>query len=221
MIRSLKNRLAPINRIPLEVLILIPDWEIGHKDQGVIALTHVCRTWREIFISRSSLWTDFDCADMDKTLTYLERSKSSPISVQLNRTVNPSPDDPPLSPHDPFLQVIPRAIGRLKSLFLEATPENLQEITAHLSLPAPLLEQLLIDGGSGPQHNNVLTTTLFDGNLSSLHHLHMHSIRTWLPWRNMVNLKSFNLFYPSPEEPSIAQLLDFFESTPKDRKSVV
>ena len=153
--------------------------------------------------------------DMDKTLIYLERSKSSPINLQLHRTVNLHPDDSSLSLHDPFLQVIPHAIRRLKYLSLEATPENLQEIIPHLSHPAPLLEQLLIGGGSEPQHNTMLTTTLFNGNLTSLHCLHIQSIRTQLPWRNMLNLTSFALFYPSPEEPSITQLLDFFESTPR------
>jgi len=151
---------------------------------------------------------------MDKTRVYLERSKSSPINLYLHRMANPPPHDSSLSLHDPFLQVVPRAIGRLKSLLLEATPKNLQEIIAHLSHPAPLLEQLFIGGGSEPQGTTVLTTTLFNGNLSSLHHLHMQSIRTQLPWRNMVNLTSFALFYPSLEEPSITHLLDFFESAP-------
>jgi len=127
---------------------------------------------------------------------------------------HPPPNNSSLSLHDPLLQVVPRAIGRLKTLLLESTPENLQEIIAHLSHPAPLLEQLFIGGGSEPQDTTVLTTTLFNGNLSLLHHLHIQSIRTQLPWRNMVNLTSFALFYPSPEEPSITHLLDFFEGAP-------
>ena len=211
----MKNRLAPINRIPPEVLTLIPDWDTDYNDQGVIALTHVCRAWREVFISRSSLWTDFDCVDADKTRVYLERSKSCPINLRLQRMADSSPNDPSLPPHDPFFQVIPRAIGRLKSLFIGATPGNLQEIIDHLSHPAPLLDELSINGGFEPQRNAVLTAALFNGNLSSLHFLLLRTVRTQLPWRNMVNLTSFMLSHPPPGGPSIVQLLDFFESAPR------
>ncbi|KAF9645561.1 hypothetical protein BDM02DRAFT_3079455, partial [Thelephora ganbajun] len=79
-IRSCWNRLAPINRLPPDILILIPNfWDKRSRGRFVIALTHVCRAWREIFTSRSSLWTDFHCMDAEKTRVYLERSKSSPI----------------------------------------------------------------------------------------------------------------------------------------------
>ena len=117
--RSLKNGLAPINRIPPEVLTLLPDsWDTDCERKDVIALTHVCRTWRENFISRSSLWIDFDCTGIDKTHVYLERSKSSPIKVSLKRLYS-------LAPQDPFHQIIPRAIGRLESLSIRASLINL------------------------------------------------------------------------------------------------
>ena len=105
LIRSWSNSLAPINQIPPEILTLLPDfWGKNHKDQCTIGLTHVCRAWREIFISCPSLWADFDCKDADKTRVYLECSRSSPINMSLDRE-----DD--LYLPDPFLQVIPRAIG--------------------------------------------------------------------------------------------------------------
>ena len=62
----LRNTLAPINRIPPEVLSLIPDYsDEDDPDQVSIALTHVCHSWREIFISRSSLWTYLDLKNVD------------------------------------------------------------------------------------------------------------------------------------------------------------
>jgi len=68
MVHSLKNRLSPIYRIPPEVLALITDfWCTGHGDEELIALTHVCRAWREMFVSRSSLWTKFDRTNANKT----------------------------------------------------------------------------------------------------------------------------------------------------------
>ena len=119
--------------------------------------------------------------------------------------------------HDPLFQVIPHATSRLKSLSVETTPESIDDITTHLFRPAPLLEDLSIYCGYEfePWDNPVLATSLFGGNLSSLHHLRLQYIRTALPWRNMVNLTSFTLGFTPPEEVSIGQLLDFFESAPR------
>jgi hypothetical protein len=145
----------------------------------------------------------------DKARVYLERSKSSPIDLRFYEK-----DD--LSPHNLLLQIIPHAICRLKSLIISGTPGNLQDITAHLSQPAPLLENLSIgtSNTSGPQHDPMLTTTLFNGDFPSLRKLCLQSIRTELPWRNMVNLTSFELCF-TMYEVSVQQLLDFFESAPR------
>jgi hypothetical protein len=210
LIRSWRNRLAPINQIPPEILSLVPDfWDMNERDQDVITLTHVCRTWREMFTSRSALWTDFDCIDEDKTRVYLERSKSSPIRLQLAR-------DGGLTPSDPFFEIIPHAIGRLKSLYIEGTPEYLKDIIAQLSHPAPLLETLLIHGGceSQPRRSPALTPTLFNRDISSLRELCLVSVLTELPWRSMVNLTLFVLAYMSPGEVSVTQVLDFLEGAP-------
>ena len=149
----------------------------------------------------------------DKTRVYLERSKSSPINVSLVRAHD-------LDPRDPFLQIFPRAFGRLRSLSINATPRGLPDLTSQLSLPAPLLEDLKIDGRSkhSPHLNPVLTPALFNGDLSSLRKLHLQSVHTELPWRDMANLTSFALVSTSQGEISIKHLLDFFESAPRLRE---
>jgi hypothetical protein len=76
---------VPINGIPPEVLTLIPDfWGTSDGDRDLIALTHVCWAWRQAFISRSSLWTYFDCRYLDADNGNSRRSSdlkwgSSPI----------------------------------------------------------------------------------------------------------------------------------------------
>ena len=56
LVRSWKNGMAPINRIPPEILSLVPDFlDMYHRDQATITLTHVCQAWREVFVSRPSL----------------------------------------------------------------------------------------------------------------------------------------------------------------------
>ena len=179
----------------------------------MITLTHVCRTWRDIFTSCPALWTDIDCTNIDKTLVYLDRSRSSPLNLQLEKYQT-------LSPYDPFLQVIPHVIPRLKSVTIYGVPENLQEIIAQLSPPAPLLEALTIDIDCEcpPQDGPAITTPLFNGDLSSLRELRLQCVSTELPWRNMVNLTSFTLGYTMPGDSSVRYLLDFFASAPRLRK---
>jgi hypothetical protein len=67
-----------------------------------------------------------------------------------------------------------------------------------------------------PQHYPVLASTIFNGDLSSLRALRLESVRTELPWRNMVNLTSFTLYFASAGD--VGKLLDFFESAPRLRK---
>ena len=164
-------------------------------------------------MSCPSAWTDFDCGNTDKTRVYLERSRSSPINLQLERVGD-------LSPHDPFFQVIPHTIPRLRSLAILGTPKNIQDFTAHLSRPAPLLQSLAIevDCGCFLQRGPAITTTLFDGDLSSLRELRLQCITTALPWRNMANLTSFILGYIVAVDFPINHLLDFFKSAPHLRK---
>jgi len=174
-------------------------------------LTHVCQAWRQVFTSRLSLWADLDCVNADKTRVYLERSKSFPITLALYRNYNPPP-------HDSFFQITPHAIGRLKSLSVWGTLENLQGITDHLSHPAPLLDYMSIIGRCKPEQEGTptLTSAILGGDISSLRKLCLEYVRTELPWRNMDNLTSLRLVYTSLV--STSQLLDFFEGAPNLRK---
>jgi hypothetical protein len=203
LIRSVKNSLAPINRIPPEVLLLIPDYYDDDTDQGLIALTHVCRGWRDMFISRSSLWTQLDCTNVDKTRTYIQRSKSSPLEIFLEE----DEDDTYLD--GAFLLVAPH-IHRIRSLTIWA--DAMPDAIGHLYHHAPLLEELDIDLRCA--RAPVLDSTLFDGDLSSLRELSLSGVITSLPWNNMANLTIFNLKTCRPGRDFVTRLLDFFESAP-------
>jgi hypothetical protein len=122
---------APVNRVPPEILALVPDFwskDYDDRDRDVIALTHVCQAWREVFISRASLWTNLDYEDEDKTRAYFERSKSLPINLSLGVGSLPSSSRP-------LFKTIPHAIGRLRSLSIAVNGalEHLLKTTDHLS----------------------------------------------------------------------------------------
>ena len=45
MVRSMKNTFTPIGRVSQDILSLIADY--CDMDDELVALTHVCRGWRE------------------------------------------------------------------------------------------------------------------------------------------------------------------------------
>lgn len=187
LVRSLKKSFTPINQIPPEVLSLIPDYcDEGDADGLSITLTHVCRGWRNIFISRSSLWTCFKFKKIDKTRTYIQRSNSSPLVIYLG-------DDDYDTNLDAFSLVVPH-LHRLKSLTIFSTdlPGTLQ----YFYPPAPLLEELDIDVDS--EGHQVLDGALFNGDIPTLRKLRLSGVNTHLPWRNLVNLQVVKIEFCLP-----------------------
>ena len=203
LVRSMKNSVVPVNRIPPEILSLILDYLEGRdKDKNLIKLTHVCRSWRDIFISHSSLWTRLDFKDVDKTRVYIERSKSVPLDIHF----------PEFYQKEASLLVIPHT-HRLKTLLvLGFLHRILPFLVEHFSCPLPLFDKLMITPSC--YHGPALPDQLFNGNLSSLRELTLAGVNTPLPWRDLSNLTTFNLRKFHEDEILLSQLLDFFESAP-------
>ena len=202
MTRSIKNALAPISRVPPDVISLIPEYcETG---QELIALTHVRRSWREILISRASLWTLLDCMDLDKTYTYIQRSRGSPLEISFTLPER-------RKSHAAFYLTLP-FIHRFKALTLSGYSSGILGLTKHLGSPAPLLEKLVIRVRDASIA--VIGNTFFDGNLSSLRELRLHGVITDLLWKNMANVTTFDFRQIPDDEISMTQLLDFFEHAP-------
>jgi len=202
-VRSIKNSLAPINKVPPEIFSLIPDH--CETDEELIKLTHVCHSWREILISRASLWTSLDCENSDKTGAYIQRSRGSPLEVSL------AARGPTHPPKDVLLLVL-QHISRFKALTVYGTPLTVPNLVKHFNSPAPLLEKLdipVLSLGSAP-----VKSTIFGGNLSSLRKLRLWGVFTSLPWKTMSNLTILDFDGGSGDKISATQLLNFFEHAP-------
>lgn len=108
---------------------------------------------------------------VDKTQTYIRRSKPSPLRVHVEVYL------------DQALSLVIPQIPRLRSLTIctDAIPDALR----HFRCRAPLLQDLVIDVTSPGQ---ILDSALFDGDLSSLHELSLVGVTTDLPWTDMANL---------------------------------
>ena len=203
LVRSMRDSFAPVNRTPPEVLSLIPNYLEGYgKDKSLIRLTHVCHDFREIFISRPSLWTYMNFTNTEKTRVYIERSKCAPLEIHL---------EPPYL-EGAFLLAIPH-IHRLKILRVSGVSTGiLPVLVKHFSCPLPLLDELEIDF---PYDDDpTLPHGLFNGDSSSLHKLTLKRVITALPWRNLSNLTTFKLHDVPEDKIPLTQLLDLFESAP-------
>ena len=140
--------------------------------------------------------------NVDKTRTYIQRSKSSPLELSLKNREGASYLD------EAALLVVPH-IRRLKSLTVHANvlPSVLRNCCCH----APPLEKLGVCV-AGPK-NPVLDSAPPNGDLSSLGTLCVRGVITHLPWRNLRNLRVFTLASRPPGR-SVTQLLDILESAP-------
>ena len=207
LVRSTRNSFALVNKIPPDVLSLIPNcWEDDERDKALIKLTHVCHGWRELFTSHPLLWTRLDCISVDKTKVYIERSKSSPLEIFLAQT------DDMLGWEEAFILTVPH-IGRLRTLSVSGNPAQVLPVLGeHLFCPVPLLENLRINLIC--DQVPILPDKLFNGDLSSLREMGIGGVITPLPWRGLSNLTAFNLCHVPEEQIHVSQLLNFFESSP-------
>jgi hypothetical protein len=207
LLRSARNTFAPINRIPPDVFSLIPDyWEHQHAGQDTIALTHVCRGWRDIFTSRPSLWTHLSCKDAEKTSVYIERSRSLPLEISLTQSRRIFHYD------DALLLAVPHT-NRLRSLVIHVPSDILSTLFDYFPFPAPLLEELMVALDlNSPRPESVIPSTIFPDHVSPLRKLSLAGVVTNLPWRNLSNLTVFKFrHFPEIVDPLFTgQLLDFF-----------
>ena len=93
-VKSFRNTLLPVARLPEDVLIHIFCAVRGHNDyekyrsypipdtfpQSWLWLTHVCRRWREIALRYSLLWTQVIRGRRDIFEAFLERSSGCPVA---------------------------------------------------------------------------------------------------------------------------------------------
>ncbi|KAF9780831.1 hypothetical protein BJ322DRAFT_284970 [Thelephora terrestris] len=206
LVQSTRNNFAPVNRIPPELFLLIPQyWSDDCRDQSLIAMTHVCQGWRETLTGYPFLWTRLDFLDCGKTSVYIERSKSSPLKLSLRE------DGTPRHRVDALLLVVPH-IGRIDTLTIKGGKSLLQTLTTYFSCPTPLLRFLSIELECTPPLP--LSAGLFNGDLSSLCKLSLAGVIPHLPWQQLPKLTTFKLQDVPGDYISVTSLLDFFTNAP-------
>ena len=183
--RYLQNSFVPVNRLPPEVLGLIP--ASLHSKRDLINATAVCRHWRNTLLSSPDLWCDIDCSGSRGPLREhmfrecLERSRTVPLNIRLT-SVRYLPD---ITPH----------LARFSALEIElAVPEQLGKIAAHFSHPAPILRRLSVSAvASWDQAGLSIPSGLFGGDFASLRSLRIRGFSALKMPQHFPHLTRFDL----------------------------
>ena len=199
-IREWENSFVPINRIPVDVLSLIPTHLNQQKD--CFRASFVCRHWRRTFIQRAELWSRlFLSKGSLYTTTLLGRAKGSALDITVRFL------DEPVS----TLMAISSRSKQIKSLTLSS---NIQEFSEAVPGPYPLLHTLTINIMDGPRVLAPPCPPLFS-NAVNLKVFRYHS--TWPPLLSpfvFPNLLLFDFQAEPMVDLSVSQLLDFLEGSP-------
>ena len=110
---------VPANQLPPEILSKVLEHRTRERD--LVSATQVCRYWRSTLISVPYFWNHFQFRPYphyypDRTLMYLERSKSVPIDVDIYTDLGPDAQAPAR-----MLECFAPHITRIRSLSAEGT----------------------------------------------------------------------------------------------------
>ncbi|KAI0329165.1 hypothetical protein GY45DRAFT_1325421 [Cubamyces sp. BRFM 1775] len=149
-IRARINDTLAINRLPPEILLYIfkaitreagycLDPYLRPKERvstgALLALTHVCKKWRDVALNCPTLWTCIDNHKTDQMHAFLARSRDVPVNVHLYADH--------LKQSAPFLA---RDGHRVKRLDITLRGEEFSDEHLGLHFRAPLLECFTVLG---------------------------------------------------------------------------
>ena len=200
--RALRNVLAPVNKLPPEILSRVPQF---FPIRDLVVATQVCRYWRTTFISCGPLWCNIDCERGAEALTCLHRSKGSLIHVNVRRI-----------PDYEVLARLPPHIGRIKSLHLQSRWSATQSVFTRFTDPAPNLETLTVICQPSTAAAGPVPSTLLTGNLPKLRSFTLQGIASDLTNFILPNLTHFKMSNVTSNSAlmSLSDLLIFLERSP-------
>ncbi|KAJ7742580.1 hypothetical protein B0H16DRAFT_1563039 [Mycena metata] len=146
-LRTRRNSLAPISRLPTEVLAPIlelcpaidadvPDFATGNFVLG-ITVSHVCRRWREIAMKSPHFWAHIVVPSRPRwALELLKRSQAAPLTVGVNFGLT-------TTKHVVARDLVLAQLPRIRELHVRM-PIYPASVPASLLLPAPNLETLAL-----------------------------------------------------------------------------
>ena len=210
-IRERRNSFVCVNRIPLEVLSLIPVHLPSQKDR--FRVSSVCRHWRRTFLQHGALWSQlFPEKGEAYTKTLLGRAGGSPLDIIIG----------PNAPVETRAMLYPRA-RQIKHLqFIRSRWTDIREFSESVSGPLPLLRTLKIAPvepyeahGGQPDASIPAPSLPFFRTAVNLEEFTFHSELFWfLGYFAFPNLTTFELATAPEVDFNASGLLDFLTASP-------
>jgi len=147
-----------IYRLPPELLVATTAFITDQS--AIFRLATVCRHWHDVLTGTPTLWTSIDCRSESRTSILLQRSKSNPIDVTLDRAY-----------HVPeAVLLVASHAHRMRSIntFMSELCE-FGDLRSLLNGPAPILKEMWIEGWVHlPTLSLSLCSSLFQGQFPAL-----------------------------------------------------
>ena len=235
-LKSRRNALAPISRLPPEIIAnififlsqpadCVQILAGEEQDLAWLRISQVCHRWREIALSHPRLWghIDFSTLTVEGVTEILSRSKMAPLELNANlcRVRWES------ARFDTFQEQLVDHVSHTCRLNIIAKPSDLQTVVDQLVSPAPALERLMLIANDKARHlvipaRAVMPPNLFDGSAPRLSHLQLNHCD--ISWTSplLKNLRLLDLHTLSPgARPSLGEWLDAMSQMPKLETLVV
>jgi F-box-like len=176
-LKSRRNTLAPISRLPPETLTAIfsflppSAWVTKAGNLTMICITHVCRQWRETALNYPHLWSDFNFTKLTQAAVMAEifaRAQTMPLNLEADVTKWS------IAQSGSFERQLEAHISHTRHLNVTG---RLHTVLKRLASSAPILESLSLSNKSSlfPLPQVVIPVNLFNWTAPKLTRLELDS----------------------------------------------
>lgn len=199
--KTVKNSLAPINRLPPEMLALVAAFL--NPERELMNAVMVCQYWRETLLSFPRLWSEIRCSDQVRFEMCLKRSKSVPLRVQMHYS------------HDRLFESLTPHLSRLASLsvLMDGSSDFFRWIAYYLGRPIPTLREFSI---AVPMRQNTLElpSDIRNDHFQDVQKLRLEGISSFRAPRAFPNVTEFNWHVKSYGPVPVTGFLDTVKQFP-------
>ena len=199
-LKSRRNTLAPISRLPPETLTAIfsflppSAWVTKVRNLARICVTHVCRQWRETALNYPRLWSDFNLTKLTPAVMaeILARAQTMPLNLEAN-VIKWS-----VAQSDAFVRQLKAHIPHIRHLNISGSLRAVQPVLDRLASSAPILESLSLSHkfGQYPLPEVVIPINLFNCTAPKLTRIELDSCD--ISWKSpfLRGLRSLKILKP-------------------------
>ncbi|KAJ3546001.1 hypothetical protein NMY22_g2215 [Coprinellus aureogranulatus] len=208
-VKACRNATMPINRLPPEILsqvfLDVQKEEARVEAASWVAVTHVCRHWRDIALRCTTLWTHLAFPQPDFTELMLSRSGSAPLHIEAEDSA--FGDGRSLD----ILRKVLSQVARIHTISLEAEENEVADVLPPSLSGAPILERLVLRGNDWD-----LPSTFFDGVPPRLSELELEGCKLSgsTIWASATLIRLTIICWSEEHRPSVQDFLDALKRMP-------